>query len=116
MLTKTIKNRRFGSNTKACSSYELHRKLKDLSFEIAYIFIAQPLLRHEVVLYNCFTDGYGLLIKPAVPSAVSYQSIGCMVKPLPGEASGKQYQSLAREAINGAKNREGFSLWGLNTN
>jgi hypothetical protein len=39
-----------------------------------------------------------------------------MVKPLPGEASGKQYQSLAREAKNEAENREGFGLWGLNTN
>ena len=76
----------------------------------------KTLLRHEVVLYNCFTVSYDWLIKPAVPSAVSYQSIGCMVKPLPGEASGKQYQSLAREAKNEAKNREGFSLWGLNTN
>jgi len=76
----------------------------------------QPLLRHEVVLYNCFTGGYDLLIKPAVPSAVSYRSIGCMVKPLPGEASGKQYQSLARVAISEAENREGFGLWDLNTN
>ena len=74
------------------------------------------LLRHEVVLYNCFTVGYDLLIKPAVPSAVSYRSIGCMVKPLPGEASGKQYQSLARVAISEAENREGIGLWGLNTN
>jgi hypothetical protein len=57
-----------------------------------------PLLRHEVVLYNCFTVGYSWLIKPAVPSAVSYRSIGCMVQPLSGEASGKQYQTLARVA------------------
>lgn len=76
----------------------------------------QPLLRHEVVLYNCFTAGYDWLIKPTVPSAVSYQGIGCMVQPLSDEALGKQYQSLAREAINEAKNREGFGLWGLNTN
>ncbi len=63
--------------------------------------IYQTLLRHEVVLYNCFTGGYDRLIKPAVPSAVSYQSIGCMVKPLPGEASGKQYQTVARVALPG---------------
>jgi len=39
-----------------------------------------------------------------------------MVKPLPGEASGKQYQSLAREVTNGVENREETGLWGLNTN
>jgi hypothetical protein len=55
-------------------------------------------LRHEVVSYNCFTGSYDRLIKPAVPSAVSYRSIGCMVQPLSGEASGKQYQTLARVA------------------
>jgi len=27
-VTKAIKNRRFSSNIKACSSFELHRKLK----------------------------------------------------------------------------------------
>ena len=75
-----------------------------------------PGLRHEVVLYNCFTACYDRLLKPAVPSAVSYQGIGCMVKPLPGEAPGKQYQSLARVAKNGVKNREEFGLWSLNTN
>jgi len=70
----------------------------------------QPLLRHEVVLYNCFTVSYDRLIKPAVPSAVSYRSIGCMVQPLSGEASGKQYQLLARAAINGVGNREETGL------
>jgi hypothetical protein len=83
---------------------------------IALVVALQPLLRHEVVLYNCFTVSCDRLIKPAVPSAVSYRSIGCMVQPLSGEASGKHYQSLARVANNEAENREEFGLWGLNTN
>jgi hypothetical protein len=33
-----------------------------------------------------------------------------MVQPLSGEASGKQYQSLARAAINGVGNREETGL------
>jgi hypothetical protein len=39
-----------------------------------------------------------------------------MVQPLSDEASGKQYQSLARVAKNGVKNREEFGLWSLNAN
>jgi len=50
------------------------------------------------------------MMTPVVPSAVSYQSIGCMVQPLSGEASGKQYQSSARAASDGAENREADSL------
>ena len=69
-----------------------------------------PGLRHEVVLNNCFTVGCDRLIKPAVPSAVSYRGIGSMVKPLSGEAPGKQYQSSARAASDGAGNREADSL------
>ena len=75
-----------------------------------------PGLRHEVVLYNCFIVSYDWLIKPAVPSAVSYQGTGCMVKPLLGEAPGKRYQSLARVASNGVGNREESGLWSLNAN
>jgi hypothetical protein len=60
---------------------------------IRHVSYRQTLLRHEVVLYNCFTVSYDRLIKPAVPSAVSYRGIGCMVQPLSGEASGKQYQT-----------------------
>ena len=56
------------------------------------------------------------MIKPAVPSAVSYRGIGCMVKPLSDEAPGKQYQSSARAASDGAGNREADSLWSLIAN
>ena len=67
-------------------------------------------------LNNCFTVSYDWQIKPAVPSAVSYRGIGCMVQPLSGEAPGKQYQSSARVASDGAGNREADSLWSLNAN
>jgi len=39
-----------------------------------------------------------------------------MVKPLSGEAPGKQYQTSARAAIGGAGNREVDSLWSLKVN
>jgi hypothetical protein len=84
--------------------------------EIPNVSYRQPLLRHEVVLNNCFTGSYSCLIKPAIPLAVSYRGTGCMVQPLSGEAPGKQYRSPARAANGGAENREEDSLWSLNAN